>query len=256
MKIGVLLKQVPDTESSVGIKADGSGIDERNIKWIINPFDEYAIEEALRAKEKFGGEVVVITAGPARSVDAVRQALAMGADRGIRIDSGRELDPYSRAVVLSKACAGENFDIIFAGRQASDDGYGQVHIGVAEMLSWPHVTPVEKFEISDDGRGIKVQRPTAGGTKEIVESALPVVVGCEKGLNQPRYATLPGIIKARSKPVAELSADDLLSGEKSKVKVVSYSLPPERAAGRIIPGGPEEAAQELVRLLREEARVI
>ncbi|MFH0799896.1 MAG: electron transfer flavoprotein subunit beta/FixA family protein [Pseudomonadota bacterium] len=257
MKIGVLLKQVPDTETRIKIKPDGSGIDEGGIKWVINPYDEYAVEEALRLKEKKGGEVVIVTAGPARAVEAMRQALAMGADRGIRIDvSGAPLDSYSTAVVLSKACANEKFDIIFAGKQAIDDDCGQVHLGVAEMLSLPHVNPVEKFAISDDMTKATLSRPVAGGTKEVVESPLPVVIGCEKGLNEPRYASLPGIMKARSKPIAELKSADLLGGESLRVKAAAYALPPDRKAGKVIPGEPEAAAQELVRLLREEAKAI
>lgn len=257
MKIGVLLKQVPDTETRIKIKSDGSGIEEDGIKWVINPYDEYAVEEALRLKEKKGGEVVIVTVGPARSAEAMRQALAMGADRGVRIDTtGVNLDPYTTAVCLSKACKNEKFDIIFAGKQAVDDDCAEVHIGVAEMLGLPHATPVEKFTISDDGAKVTLQRPVAGGKKEIIESSLPVVIGCEKGLNEPRYASLPGIMKAKSKPITELKAADLLVGEGAKLKVTAINLPPERSAGKIIPGEPEVAACEVVRLLREEAKVI
>jgi electron transfer flavoprotein beta subunit len=256
MKIGVLLKQVPDTETKIKIRADGKGIEEADIKWIINPYDEYAVEEALRLKEKKGGEVVILSAGPARALEAIRQALAMGADRGIHIDtSGADIDPYTTSVILSNAAKNESFDIIFAGKQAVDDDSAQVAIGVAERLSWPHVTPVEKFSLIND-KTVLVQRPVAGGTKEMIEAGLPAVIGCEKGLNEPRYASLPGIMKAKTKPVAALKAADLLGGEKARITISSYSLPPERKAGKIIPGEPEEAAAELVRLLREEAKVI
>lgn len=257
MKIGVLLKQVPDTETRIRIAPDGNGIDEAGIKWVINPYDEFALEEALRLKEKKGGEVVIVTAGPARAAEAMRQALAMGADRGVRIDTtGVAIDPYTTSVVLSKACANENFDIIFAGKQAVDDDCAQVHIGVAEFLDWPHVTPVEEFAISDDATKAQLTRPVAGGTKEIIESSLPLVIGCEKGLNTPRYASLPGIMKAKSKPITELKAQELLGGEEVRLRIGTYTLPPERKPGRIIPGEPEAAAAEVVRLLREEAKVI
>lgn len=257
MKIGVLVKQVPDTETKIKIKADGSGIEEGEIKWIINPYDEFAVEEALRLKEKKDGEVVIVTAGREKTQEAMRQALAMGADRGIRIDTeGLNLDPYTTAKVLAKACEAEKFDIIFAGKQAVDDDCGQVHIGVALMLGIPHVTPVEKFSISDDGTKVSLQRPVAGGMKETIESTLPLVIGSEKGLNEPRYASLPGIMKAKSKPIALLKAAEILGGEGVKMKAISYSLPPERKAGKIIPGEPEAAAHELVKLLREEAKVI
>lgn len=255
MKIGVLLKQVPDTETKIRIRADGKGIEEGEIKWVVNPYDEYAVEEALKLKEKTGGEVVIVSAGPARAAEAIRQALAMGADRGIRIDTtGVEMDPYTTALVLSQAAKSESFEIIFAGKQAVDDDAAQVLIGVAEKLGWPHVTPVEKFTLTDTTATL--QRPVAGGTKEMIETALPVIVGCEKGLNEPRYASLPGIMKAKSKPVAELKAADLLGGEKPRLNITKYSLPPERQAGKIIPGEPDQAAAELVRLLREEAKII
>lgn len=256
MKIGVLLKQVPDTETKIKIRSDKKGIEEGDIKWIMNPYDEYAVEEALRLKEKSGGEVVIITAGQARAVEAIRQAMAMGADRGIHIDTtGVTLDPYTTSCVLAAAVKDETFEIIFAGKQAVDDDSAQVAIGVAEKLSWPHVTPVEKFSLVDE-KTISAQRPVSGGTKEIIEAKLPVVIGCEKGLNEPRYASLPGIMKAKSKPVATLKAPDLLGGEKPKIVIWQYSSPAERKAGKIIPGEPEEAAAELVRLLREEAKII
>ena len=255
MKIGVLLKQVPDTETKIKIRSDGKGIEEGEIKWVMNPYDEYAVEEALRLKEKAGGEVVIITAGPQRAVEAMRQALAMGADRGIRIDTtGIDLDPYTTSVLLSSAVRNESFDILFAGKQAVDDDSAQVLIGVAEKLGWPHVSPVEKFQFSD--KTASLQRPVAGGMKEMIEAELPIVVGCEKGLNEPRYASLPGIMKAKTKPIAELKAGDLLGSEKPRLSITKYSLPPERKGGRVIPGEPEDAASELVRLLREEAKVI
>lgn len=257
MKIGVLLKQVPDTETKIKIKSDGSGIDEGEIKWVINPYDEYAVEEALRLKEKRGGEVVIVTAGPARVTEAMRQALAMGADRGIRIDTeGVVCDSYVTARVLARACEGEKFDVIFAGKRAIDDDCGQVHIGVAEMLSLPHITPVQKFSISEDGTVATLQRPVAGGKKEVIEVAFPLVIGCEKGLNEPRYASLPGIMKARAKPIAEMKVCDLVGVEGAKINTVSWSLPHDRKAGRIIQGEPDEAAEALVRVLREEAKVI
>ena len=257
MKIGVLLKQVPDSETRIKLGADGAGIDEAEVKWVINPYDEYAVEEALRLKEKKGGEVVVVTAGPARAVEAMRQALAMGADRGIRVETGAvSPDACFTAKLLAKACEGEKFDVIFAGKQAIDDDCAQVHIGVAECLRVPHVTPIEKFSISDDATKAVVTRPVAGGKKETVESMLPAVFGCEKGLNEPRYASLPGIMKARSKPVVEVKAEELVARLASRVKQVLLTLPPERSAGKIVQGEPEKAAEELVRLLREEAKVI
>lgn len=257
MKIGVLVKQVPDTESQIAIKPDGSGIDESRIKFVMNPYDEIAVEEALCLRDKVGGEVAVVTAGPARAAEAIRQALAMGADRAIHIDAaGLSLDSHMTARALAKACADEEFDIIFAGKIATDDAAGFVHIGVAEALGIPHISPVEKFAISEDGQRVTATRPVSGGLKDIVESPLPAVIGCEKGLNNPRYATLLGIMKARSKPVKIIQAAGLLSGIDPLVNLNKLEPPPERKAGRIIEGSAEEAAEKLVELLRNEAKVI
>lgn len=258
MKIGVLLKQTPDTETKIKIKPDASGIDEGDIKWVINPYDEYAVEEALRLKDAAGGgEVVIVTAGIKRATEAMRQALAMGADRGIRMDTeGIELDSYTLSIILSKAITQENFDIVFAGKQAVDDDCVQVAHGVATLLDWPCVWPCEHYELSGDKKVLTVTRPVAGGIKEIIEMTLPGILCCDKGEHEPRYASLPGIMKAKSKPIQELKAADLLGGETPKVKWGSFSLPPERKAGRILKGEPEEVCAELVKLLREEAKVI
>ena len=168
MKIGVLLKQVPDTETKIKVKPDASGIEESDIKWVINPYDEYAVEEALRLKEKLGaGEVVVISAGTKRSVEAMRQAMAMGADRGIRIDTeGVAADSYLTSVALAKVVTQENFNIVFAGKQAVDDDAVVVAHGVAESLGWPCVWPVEQTELSADKKSVTAVRPMAGGGKQ------------------------------------------------------------------------------------------
>lgn len=258
MKIGVLLKQTPDTEAKIKIKADGSGVEETEIKWVINPYDEYAVEEALRLKEAAGGgEVVLVTAGISRAVESMRQALAMGADRGIRIDTqGATLDHYTVAVALAKAITQENFDIVFAGKQAVDDDAVQVAHGVATLLNWPCLWPAEHYVLSSDKKTLTVTRPVGGGIKEIIEMKLPGIVCCDKGEHPPRYASLPGIMKAKSKPVQELKIADLLGGETPKIKYANFGLPPERKAGKILKGEPEEVCAELVRLLHEEAKVI
>lgn len=258
MKIGVLLKQAPDTETKIKIKPDASGVEETDIKWVINPYDEYAVEEGLRLKEAAGGgEVVVVTAGTARAVEAMRQGLAMGADRGIRIDTeGATLDNYLTAVVLAKAVEAEKFDVIFAGKQAVDDDSVQVAHGVAASLNWPCVWPAEHYALSGDKKVLTVTRPVAGGLKEIIEMTLPGIVCCDKGEHEPRYASLPGIMKAKSKPIIERKAGDLLGGETARVAFSNFSLPPERKAGKILKGEPEEVCAQLVKLLREEAKVI
>lgn len=257
MKIGVLLKQVPDTETKIKLKSDGSGIEEGEIKWVINPYDEYAVEEALKLKEKAGGEVVVVTAGVPRAVEAMRQALAMGAERGIRIDTtGVTLDTYSTSLILSKVIQEEKFDIVFAGKQAVDDDCAAVVQYVAELSCMPHASPIETFELGSDQKSATVQRPIAGGMKEMIEIEFPCVLGCEKGLNTPRYASLPGIMKAKTKPIAEKKAVDLLGGEVARVNIAGWMLPPERSAGKKVEGEPEVVAEQLVKYLREEAKVI
>lgn len=257
MKIGVLLKQVPDTETRIKLKPDGSGIDESDIKWVVNPYDEFAVEEALKLREKLTGEVVVISAGTARAAEAMRTAMAMGADRGIRIDTTDcPLDSYTVAICLAAAVAKEPFDLLLGGKQAVDDDAGQVLHGVAERLGWPLVAIAEKVTISDDGKGFTVQRPVAGGLKEVMIVNCPVVIGCDKGLNTPRYPSLPGIMKAKAKPIAELKAADLLGGATRKVEMVKYWLPPERAAGTKITGEPTEVVEQLVKWLREDAKVL
>lgn len=257
MKIGVLLKQVPDTETVVKIAADGRSLVQDGIKWVINPYDEIALEEALKLRERLGGEVVILTAGLRRAEDSMRQALAMGADRGIRIDTdGVDADPFMTARMLSKVCEAERYDIIFAGRQAVDDGASQVHIGVAEMLGIPHCTLVEKFDISSDGKIVTLTRAAASGIKEIVDSTLPLVVGCEKGLNNPRYATLPGILKAKSKQIGVVSAVESAGDLAPRLIVKALRPPLERKAGRMIEGDAKRAAEELARLLHEEAKLI
>ncbi|MBI2092726.1 MAG: electron transfer flavoprotein subunit beta/FixA family protein [Deltaproteobacteria bacterium] len=257
MKIGVLLKQVPDTETRIKLKVDKSGLEEGDIKWVINPFDEFAVEEALRFKEKAGGEVVIVTLGPPRAVDSMRQALAMGADKGIRIDNvGAHLDLFMTAKVLAKVVEEEKFDIVFGGKQAVDDDCAAVIQYVSEFANIPHVSPIETFECSSDLKKATVQRPVAGGLKEIVEIELPCVLGCEKGLNNPRYASLPGIMKAKTKPIAEKKSADLIASGELKVQTAGWALPPERAAGKKVEGEPEIVVDQLVKYLKEEAKVI
>ncbi|MBI2345996.1 MAG: electron transfer flavoprotein subunit beta/FixA family protein [Deltaproteobacteria bacterium] len=257
MKIGVLLKQVPDTETRIKLKPDGSGIDESDIKWVVNPYDEFAVEEALQLKEKRGGEVVIVSAGPPRVVEAMRTALAMGADRGIRIDTtGMALCAYTTALMLAKAAEKEGFDLLLGGKQAVDDDNAQVLQGVAELLGRPIVSIVEKITVGDDGKTLTVQRPVAGGIKEVINLSLPALLGCEKGLNTPRYPSLPGIMKAKAKPMVELKGSELLSGEVRKVEPVKHMLPPERQAGKKITGEPAEVVEQLVKWLREEAKVV
>ena len=257
MKIAALLKQVPDTETKIRIKADASGIEESDIKYIVNPYCEFAVEEAIKPREKNpGSEAVAISLGPDRAVEAIRTALAMGMDKGIHIQhTGGWLDSFSVATVLAKVIGQNNFDVIFCGKQAIDEDAGQTAQMIAEILNIPQVMVIEKFELKDAKTAV-VTRRVSGGAKEIYETPLPILVGCEKGLNTPRYASLPGIMKAKTKPVQKLLSTDLLAGSQSLVQFVNYQLPPERKAGKKLDGEPAQQAKELARLLREEAKVI
>ncbi|HEX5036546.1 MAG TPA: electron transfer flavoprotein subunit beta/FixA family protein [bacterium] len=258
MKTVVLIKQVPDTETKIRIKADQSGIETDGIKYILSPYDEFAVEEALKTKEKAGGEVVVMSLGPARCVEAIRTALAMGADRGIHIDDAglNNMDSFVTAKILAAALKNESPNVVFCGKQAIDDDSAQVPQMVAEFLNMPQVMIVEKFELNATKNGATVSRKVGGGSTEVYDIEFPAIFGAEKGLNTPRYASLPGIMKAKTKPLATLKASDLLGEAKPKTTNVNFRLPPERKAGKVLQGEPEQVVKELVKLLREEAKVI
>lgn len=262
MKIGVLLKQVPDTESKIRIAGSGDGIEDGDIKWIINPYDEYAVEEALRLKEKLGeGEVIILSLGPARTLDAARTALAMGGDRAVILD-GDEFqgsDAYGTAKALAAAIEKEEIGIVFGGRQAIDLDNNQVPQIVAGLLGWPHATWINAFEFEGDSATVK--RPVGGGSVEVVKVSVPAVFTCSKGLNDPRYASLPGIMKAKRKPVTNYSADDLgvadaVGADNALVALSGFVPPAARPAGRILQGELSDQVAELVKLLREEAKVL
>lgn len=255
MKIAVLVKQVPDTATPIKLTADARGIEETGVKWVVNPYDEFAIEAALQLKQQTNGEVIVVSAGPDRVVDGLRTALAMGADRAVRIKNDVVLDPYATAVVLAKVLAEEQIDLVLGGKQAVDDDAAQVIHGVAEKLGWPIVTTAETFTLDVAQRTVTAHRPLAGGLKEVVDVKLPVVIGCDKGMNQPRYPSLPGIMKAKAKPLAEKLASQLLAGETPKIDYLQYQLPPERSAGKKIVGSPDEVSDQLVAWLKTDVKI-
>lgn len=257
MNIVACVKQVPDTEAQIKVKGDGSGIDEGGIKWVMNPYDEFGVEESLKLKEKLGGEVTIVSVGPARTMETIRTALAMGAEKGIHIDDAAlyNADAYATAEALAAAIKGIPYDVIFCGQRAIDDDSGQVGSILAELLGIPQVTMVVKLEI--DGSAAKATTPIEGA-QMVIQASLPCVITATKGLNEPRYASLPGIMKAKKKPVDVKNAAALgVSGE-SKSKVAKFTPPPARPPGKIICADdtPEGKAAELVKLLREEAKVI
>ncbi|MBI4962236.1 MAG: electron transfer flavoprotein subunit beta/FixA family protein [Desulfomonile tiedjei] len=259
MKSLVCLKQVPDTETQIKVNADGTGIVTDGIKYVINPYDEFSVEEALRLKEKFKeGEVVILTIGPDRATEAIRTALAMGADRGVHVsdEALNQADPLVSAQALAAAAAQLQYDIIFCGHRAIDDDFAATGAMLAELLKLPQVTLVTKVEVSDDKKSAVVERDVEGG-KEIVEVSLPCVVTSQKGLNEPRYASLPGIMKAKKKPIDKKTAADLGVSADPKLQSKNYTMPPERQAGKKFEGlEPEEAAKVVVQALRNEAKII
>ncbi len=263
MNIIVCMKQVPDTAARIKIGSDGRDIDRSDLSYVVNPYDEYAVEEAIRIKEKVGGEVVVLCMGPERATEAIRTCLAMGADRGIHFkdEAFEGSDPYVTAKLLAKAISGMEYDLILCGKQAVDDNASFVGPALAERLGIPQATVITNLELAEDQKKITVERETEGG-KEVLEVPLPALVTAQKGLNEPRYASLPGIMKAKKKEIKVVDAAALgISpdevGEKgAREKILALTLPPERQAGKVIPGEPAEAVKELVKLLKEEAKAL
>lgn len=261
MNIIVLVKQVPDTETRIKVQPGSTDIVREGISYLLNPYDEFAVEEALKIKEAKGGEVVVITMGEARTEEAVRTALAMGADKARRLDGAEFLgaDSYATAAALAKAIQGETYDLILCGKQAMDDDSVQVGILVADMLGIPCVNMVTKLEVADGS--IKATREIEGGT-ETIEAPTPCVITAQKGLNEPRYPSLPGIMKAKKKELKAVSLGDLglaadqVGAAGSKTEISELSMPAERAAGKVFEGEPADIVPKVVRMLRDEAKVI
>ena len=260
MDIIVLLKQVPATESLVAIADDGLSIKTEDLNWVINPYEEFAVEEALRIREARGGTVTIVTLGPDKAIEAIRTALAMGADKGVLINDPVALaaDGLGTARILAAAVGQRHFDLIIAGQRAVDDENFQVGPAVAEFLDIPSITLVIKEEISDGT--ICCHRTVEGGTV-VLEAPLPMLFTTQRGLNEPRYASLPGVMKAKKKPLETKTLADLgLDADQFSQPLVSIKamhLPAERSGGRIIEGDDAAAkAAELVRLLHEEAKVI
>lgn len=265
MNIVVILKQTPDTESVIRIGGDGNSIVTEGLKWIINPYDEFAVEAALRLKEQHGGSVTIVSYGPQRVIESIRTALAMGADSGVLIDdevlSGGDLLGSVKAVAA--AVKEINPDIILCGARSVDYDQAQRGATLAEYLGWPHLALA--ISLQCDGKIVTVERPIEGGVVTL-ESELPALVttGGSHSIWNPRYASLPGIMKAKKKPLAVKKLSDLgldpsqFGATTAKILITSLEMPPQRAPGRIIGENLETAdkARELVRVLHEEAKVI
>lgn len=235
MRIAVCLKQVPDTETKIKINSDATGIETTGVKWIISPYDEHAIEEALKTKQAQSGEVIVFTLGPKSRVgDALRTALAMGCDEAVLVDAPENLDNFSTAKALAAALEKEGqFDLILTGKLAIDDNASAVSQMIAEFLKIPHSTVVSKMET--EASSTTIEREVEGGTREIVQLTFPAVVGANKGLNMPRYASLPGIMKAKKKQIKEYDLAGLgINDGDSKVSYSNLELPAEKPPATMI----------------------
>lgn len=257
MNIFVILKRTFDTEEKI-VVSNGQ-ISEDGAEFIINPYDEYAVEEAIQLRDANGGEVTVVTVGAEEAEKELRTALAMGADKAVLINIEDDLedgDQFSTAKILAEYLKDKEADLILGGNVAIDGGSGQVGPRVAELLDIPYVTTITKLEIN--GSDVKVVRDVEGDS-EVIETTLPLLVTCQQGLNEPRYPSLPGIMKAKKKPLDELELDDLDLEEddvEAKTKTIEIYLPPKKEAGRVLEGEITDQVVELVSLLHTEAKVV
>lgn len=249
MKVLVPVKRVVDYNVKVRVKADETDVDLANVKMSMNPFDEIAVEEAVRLKEKgIVTEVVAVSCGPAACQDTLRSAMAMGADRGILVESNDELQPLAVAKLLKAICDKETPLLVICGKQAIDDDSNQTGQMLAALMDWPQATFASKVELAGDK--VTVTREIDGGL-ETLAMTLPAVVTTDLRLNEPRYATLPNIMKAKKKPLDTLIADSLGVDTKPRLKTIKVSEPPKRAGGVKVAD-----VADLLNKLRNEAKVI
>lgn len=257
MNIFVIMKRTFDTEEKITVK--NGEISEDGAEFIINPYDEYAIEEAIQLRDKNGGGVTVVTIGGEDSEKELRTALAMGCDKAVLINTEDDLeegDQYTTSRILAEYFKEQEVDVILGGNVAIDGGSGQVGPRLAELLDIAYVTTITKLDI--EGNKAIVVRDVEGDS-EVIETTLPLLVTAQQGLNEPRYPSLPGIMKAKKKPLDELEIDDLNLDEddvEPKTKTIEIYLPPKKEAGKVLKGELEDQVQELVSLLRNEAKVV
>lgn len=248
MNILVCISQVPDTTAKITVGSDGTSMNPAGVKFILNPYDEFAIEEGLRLREQHGGTVATLTVGPDGAKEILRTALAMGSDTAILVKDDQRVDSWVVASSIADAARSMQPDVIIFGRQSIDFDSFQLPSMVAELLGMPNVSMVSGLTIN--GTDVTAERDIEGG-KESVKTSLPCVISAQKGLNDPRYPKLPDIMKAKSKPIEERAA----SGASARVATVSMSLPDTNRLNKIL-GDSEADINELVRLLHEEAKVI
>ncbi len=257
MKILVCMKQVPQKDAPLKLNEGGTWIRE-DVTYEVNEPDAYALEEALRQKEKHSGEVVVITSGPARAQQVLREALAKGADRAIHLEDAAfvGLDAFNTARAFAAAIKDEAFDLIFTGLQSDDYGYAQTGVILAELLHWPHATIIMEIQKSESG-GIKVKRELEAGYFQYVDMPLPAVLTIQSGINKLRYATLIGIKQAKNKPLRKVALAEVQSSlTANQQKIERLYVPQKTKKTEMLEGPPAEVAKKLVDKLRNEVRVI
>lgn len=249
MNIFVCVSHVPDTTTKVQIGADGKHVESNGVTYILNPYDEFALEAGLQLKESQGGEVIAVCVGPEAVKETLRKALAMGVDKGLHLVTDGTQDTFATARAIADALANRGADAVFCGRQSIDYDSGQMAGLLGELMGLPSLSVVSTLTIAADG-GITAEREIEGG-KETMSSKLPAVISTQKGLNSPRYPKLQGIMAAKKKPIEEVVVDAFAA----RVETVSMTKPPVKQAGKIVGTGPE-AVPELVRLMHDEAKVI
>lgn len=248
MKIAVCVNHVPDTASKIKLGNDEKTIDKTGLSFIINPYDEFAVEEALKTKEKFGGDIFVICIGNDSAKDTIRKALAMGCDEGILLKSDYLLDSFATAKLLSSEIKNLNCELVFMGKQSVDYDNGIVGQMTAEFINYSCISNCVSFSLNDNI--ILAEREIEGG-REVLQSKLPIVITTQKGLNEPRYASLKGIMVAKKKTIIE----KIIESDESASELIKLKLPEPKKPGRIL-GEDKSAVAELVRLLSDEAKVI
>ncbi len=263
MRILTVIKQVPDSNATIKVAADGKSIETKGVKQVMNPFDEFAVEQAVQLREQGlpVEEIVTLVLGGDKATDVLRTALAMGADRGIHLNDPAFVshDELFLADIVALAIKQQPapFDLVITGKQAIDMDAGEFGPGLAELLGLPHIGVVASgLEVTESS--VKARRRVEGAD-EVMECALPLLLTCEKGLVEPRYPSLPNLMKAKKKPVETLTRGDLAGfddADAGRSEILSMEPPPARQACQLVEGEPEEMARELVRLLREEAKVI
>ncbi len=262
MDVVVCVKQVPDTEQPIRVRADGGGIEEQGLNWILNYYDEHAVEEALRVRESHGGTVTVVCVGPPRATEALRTALAMGADEAVHVSDPAldGADHLGVSRVLAEVVRRMPHDLVLCGRLATDDNASVVGSALAEYLGLPQATAISRLQIAE---GVAtVEREVEGGV-EVLRVPLPAVFTVERTINEPRYPTLPGIMKAKRKEIRTLTLQDLgldpaqVGPAAARVRYARFDPPPRREAGRVVtPDSPEEGARLIAQFLQDTAKVL